>query len=215
MAGRPRSPQLDATLTEATAQLLAEVGYAATTVNAIAARSGVPKSSLYRRWSSKAELIFAAVVHGADITVPDTGTLEGDLLELAERIFAALDNPPARAALPGLLADLMTDAGVMARFHHYVIGTQRALVQLVLDRAIDRGELRRPVDSTDLHAQLLGTAYAWIALVGEPTPVDLPQRLATAAHTVITHQEGTCSTTSCRTTNSTKSTSAASTHRSR
>ena len=189
MAGRPRSTNLDSALTDATAELLAEVGYAATTVDAIGARSGVPKSSLYRRWSSKAELVFAAVVHNAEISAPDTGSLPGDLLELSARIVATLDAPSARSALPGLLADLMNDPDLSQRFHTAVIGAQRALVQHVLDRAAGRGELNRSVDARDVHAQLLGTTYAWLVLVGEPPPPDLPRRLAAAAHATITAEE--------------------------
>jgi AcrR family transcriptional regulator len=211
MAGRPRSRDLDVTLTEVTAQLLGEVGYAATTVDAIAARSGAPKSTLYRRWSSKAELVFAAIVHGADITVPDTGSLASDLAELARRIVAALEKPSARLALPGLLADLASDPQLMQRFHDNVVGAQRALVQLILDRAADRGDPHVPVSAADLHAQLLGTAYAWIFLVGEAAPHDLPERLAGAARALLTPWEAGCSTTSCPGTSSPSGTSGTST----
>jgi len=189
MAGRPRVPELDAALTEATSSLLAEVGYAATTVNVIAARAGVPKSTLYRRWSSKAELVFATVVHGPVITVPDTGGLDTDLIELSRRIVAALDTERARLALPGLLADLQRDPALRHRFHREVVGAQRALVQLVLDRAVDRGELPEPVAATDAHAQLLGTAYAWTVLFSEPAPPDLAERMATAAHSAVIRKD--------------------------
>jgi len=187
--GRPRAPELDEALTEAASSLLAEVGYAAATVNAIAARAGVPKSTLYRRWSSKAELVFATVIHGSFIAVPDTGGLDTDLLELSRRIVSALDTPPARLALPGLLADLQSDPALRQRFDREVISAQRALVQLVLDRAVGRGELSEPVAATDLHAQLLGTAYAWTSMFGEPSPPDLAERMACAAHSVIIRKD--------------------------
>lgn len=189
MAGRPRASELDAALTESASTLLDEVGYAATTVNAIAARAGVPKSTLYRRWSSKAELVFATVVHGPSISVPDTGGLDTDLLELSRRIVAALDTQRARLALPGLLADLQRDPALRQRFDREVIGAQRALVQLVLDRAVDRGELSEPVAAIELHAQLLGTAWAWTSLFGEPAPTDLAEQMATAAHSAVIRKE--------------------------
>jgi len=186
VAGRPRAPELDEALTEAASSLLAEVGYAAATVNAIAARAGVPKSTLYRRWSSKAELVFATVIHGSFIAVPDTGGLDTDLLELSRRIVSALDTHPARLAL---LADLQSDPALRQRFDREVISAQRALVQLVLDRAVDRDELSEPVAATDLHAQLLGTAYAWTSMLGEPSPPDLAERMAFAAHSVIIRKD--------------------------
>jgi AcrR family transcriptional regulator len=210
MAGRPRSADLDVALTDATAQLLAEIGYIATTVDAIAARAGVPKSALYRRWSSKAELVFATVVHGPVIMVPDTGALGSDLVELARRIVATLTAPAARQALPGLLVDLANDPKLVQRFHDDVIGKQRALVQSVIDRAVARGELDESIRADDLHAQLLGTAYAWTALVGEPAPRDLPERLAGAAHAVLIRRDRKCSMTSCPSTTSPNDTNAAS-----
>ena len=60
-AGRPRDPQVDASIRAATLELLVEDGYQATTIQAVARRAGVSAPSIYRRWSSKAELVEAAV----------------------------------------------------------------------------------------------------------------------------------------------------------
>src|SRR6476659_8086889 len=72
-AGRPRDPQVDASIRAATLELLVEDGYQATTIQAVARRAGVSAPSIYRRWSSKAELVEAAVFP-SDLVEPTPGT---------------------------------------------------------------------------------------------------------------------------------------------
>jgi AcrR family transcriptional regulator len=86
-SGRKRDISLDSALLDATLDVLAEVGAAGLTMDAVAARAGSGKAALYRRWSSKSELIIAAVArmkrNQVDLAnLPDTGTLRGDLLAL-------------------------------------------------------------------------------------------------------------------------------------
>ena len=68
--GRPRDVGIDAAIAAAARELLAEVGYAKVTMDATAARAATSKAAIYRRFKSKAELLFAAAVHGADTQVP-------------------------------------------------------------------------------------------------------------------------------------------------
>src|SRR5207245_5491799 len=82
--GRPRDPAVDKRALGAARDVLAERGYAAVTYDEVARRAGVGKSSLYLRWPSKADLVVAAVDAGiGDLSDIDTGTLRGDLRELA------------------------------------------------------------------------------------------------------------------------------------
>lgn len=182
MAGRPRSKDVDDAIAAAVTLLLAEEGYAATTVDAVAEHAGVPKSTLYRRWSSKAEMVFETSVHRPDLApADDTGSVAGDLLELCRSIIGSLLRPAARNAVPGLLGDLFGDPETAARFRRDFLGTERELVHVLLDRAAARGEVPPGVDAAAVHAQLLGTAFAWIVLFGDPVPSDLPERLTAAA----------------------------------
>ncbi|WP_116202924.1 TetR/AcrR family transcriptional regulator [Amycolatopsis circi] len=168
--GRPREQGIDVAVQAAVNELLEEVGYQRCTVDAIAARAGVGKAALYRRWKSKAELVFAAVVHDDDLTAPDTGTLRGDVAGVLADIQSALDGPQVRNALPGLLADLRTEDAPTARLGELFLVRERAYLVEVLDRAIARGELARRPEIPAVHAMLLGSVFAWLHLLREAVP---------------------------------------------
>jgi AcrR family transcriptional regulator len=105
-AGRPRDPALDAAILDATQDLLIEHGFAATTVEAVARAAGTGKAAVYRRWPSKIDLVIAAVqALQSPPSVPDTGTLRGDLLECATHFVL----PGQRPAL--VLAGVLNEIG--------------------------------------------------------------------------------------------------------
>jgi AcrR family transcriptional regulator len=104
--GRPRDPRVDDAIRKATLDLLVEDGYQATTIQAIARRAGVSAPSVYRRWSSKAELIEEAVFPSG-LLAPEarTGDVITDLQPYCVQILTYLADPPIRAAIPGLLVE--------------------------------------------------------------------------------------------------------------
>jgi AcrR family transcriptional regulator len=155
-------------------------------IEQVAALAKVAKSAVYRRWSSKAEMVFALAIHGEAIEAPaDHGSLAEDLRILADRVIALLSSEPARQALPGLLADLRGHPLLTQRFHASFIDAERQLVQTLLDRAVHRGEIMPASDAAQVHAQLLGTVFAWIFLVGEEAPPDLARRVSTSVVTTL------------------------------
>jgi AcrR family transcriptional regulator len=102
--GRPRDPQIDATVLATTRELLAEVGFAGTTVQEISRRSGVHPPAIYRRWPSRRALIEDAAFSGlTEIRVEPTGDLRADLTTFLRAYEHNLASPAARAAMPGLL----------------------------------------------------------------------------------------------------------------
>src|SRR6478736_4893636 len=104
-AGRPRDSTLDARAIAATLELLVETGFEGTSVQAVAKRSGVHASALYRRWPSRIELIEDAIFPGFDPpTVEPTGDLRVDLLRFLRAYLRAFGSPALRAAAPGLMA---------------------------------------------------------------------------------------------------------------
>ncbi|GAA4546459.1 TetR/AcrR family transcriptional regulator [Amycolatopsis samaneae] len=185
--GRPRERGIDDAVRSAVHDLLGEVGYQRCTVDAIAARAGVGKAALYRRWKSKAELVFAAVVHDDALPAPaDTGTLRGDVAEVLAAIQSALDGPRVRSALPGLLADAQADPALVARFGELFLAREREYLVEMLDRAIARGELARQPDLIAVHAMLLGSVFAWLHLLSEPVPPGgFAASLATSLHAAV------------------------------
>lgn len=191
--GRPRSSSIDVAVSQAVHHLLATRGYSALSIEQVARAAGVGKAAIYRRWASKAEMVFALVVHDAAIEAPaDQGSLAGDLRVLTERVVAVLSAPAARHCLPGLLADLHDDPALAARFKASFIGAERRLVQTLLKRATARGELSGQPDPADVHAQLLGTAFTWIVLVNDEPPPDLARRIASAVLATLTKEEAPC-----------------------
>jgi AcrR family transcriptional regulator len=103
--GRPRDPNIEPAVLEATRQLLGETGFLATTVQAIARHSNVSAPAIYRRWPNRLALIEdAAFSTLTEITVEATGDLRADLRRLIAGFHASLDTPAARAAIPGLIA---------------------------------------------------------------------------------------------------------------
>jgi AcrR family transcriptional regulator len=114
--GRPRDPRVDAAIRAATLELLVEDGYAATTIQAIARRAAVSAPSVYRRWSSKAELIEEAVFPSG-LLAPEaiTGDVITDLQPYCQQILEYLSDPAIRAAIPGLLVEYQNDPSMWQR----------------------------------------------------------------------------------------------------
>jgi len=164
--GRPRSPAADAAVSRAVLELLDRVGYTAMSVEQVAVSAGVAKATIYRRWASKAEMVF--------------GALAGDLAALVRRVVTLLSAPAARQALPGLLADLRRDPLLAERFQATVIQSQREVVAAILQRAVARGELRGQPDAAAVHAQLLGTVFGWLHLMFSDPPDDLADQVTEA-----------------------------------
>jgi AcrR family transcriptional regulator len=114
--GRPRDPRVDTAIRAATLQLLVEDGYQATTIQAIARRAEVSAPSVYRRWSSKAELIEEAVFP-TGLLAPEamTGDVITDLQPYCRQILEYLSDPAIRAAIPGLLVEYQNDRSMWQR----------------------------------------------------------------------------------------------------
>lgn len=166
--GRPRDERVDAAILAAVRGLLAETGYAGLTVAAVAARAGIGKAAIYRRYATKQEMVFAAAVHGVDLaSPPDRGSLRADLEWLTGDIVATLTGPAVSGVLGGLLADIAADEGVVARMRATFVAHERRNIAAVMDRAVARGELAERPDLAAVHALLLGPVFAWLFVLKE------------------------------------------------
>jgi AcrR family transcriptional regulator len=182
--GRPRDPDLDARLHAAVREVLAEVGYARLTVDAVAARARVGKAAIYRRHATRTELILAAlfadeaVLRRSDAV--DTGTLAGDLAAEAADLVALFGHPVASAAVPGLLADLAADEAMAERAQEWFVSANLEDIEAYLARERARRAVDRlgPCDDARLvHAALLGTVFAWLGMLRWEPPADLAARV--------------------------------------
>jgi AcrR family transcriptional regulator len=163
-AGRPRDPRIDAAILAATADLLVEIGYANITMAAIADRAGTTKTALYRRWSSKAEIVHEAAFPAAPTALQmPAGDIAADIHAMIAAARDVFVSPLVRAALPGLIADMAADAElnarVMARF-----GEVFEVIRLRIADAVDRGEVHADVDPARLVEVIGGTTLLKLLL---------------------------------------------------
>jgi len=147
--GRPRSEAADEAILAATLKMVAEHGVTATTIEGIAAAAGVGKTTVYRRWKSKNDLIVAAVSQLApppNLEFPDTGSLQGDLKLLADVQRQRLAGTGLLTVAPRVLAESLNDPELHQGFLDNVIGRLRGLIRTLVERGIERGELRADLD---------------------------------------------------------------------
>ncbi|GAA4248349.1 TetR/AcrR family transcriptional regulator [Dactylosporangium darangshiense] len=145
--GRTRSESARADALRAAAEILEADGYAAVTIEGVASRSQVAKSTIYRWWNSKADLVMEAYQHliTERMPEPDTGTLAGDLEAFVAELYRVTHYPARMKALRGLMAEAQLDAAFAALFRAWV-QTRRETVAALLHRAIDRGEIPATTD---------------------------------------------------------------------
>ncbi len=159
--GRPPSEKTEQAILRATAQLLAERGLAAMTIEEVAARAHVGKASIYRRWPSKGTLAFDAFV--AEFLehqpLPDTGSLGNDLTELLRGFVRTVRQPATGRTLRGLIAEVQRDPELASTWRERFVGPVRWRHLVVLLRAVDRGELAPEANTALLLDLLYGPAY--------------------------------------------------------
>lgn len=146
--GRPRSAEADAAILDATRAALVELGWGKLTMGDVAARAKVAKTTLYRRWAGKNELVVDAVaVLFDELELPDRGNLRADIEGVVLQFAALLARPETKTALMAVVAESTTDAPLRDRIRSAVVDRQKRLVVLGRQRAQQRGEL--PPDAGD------------------------------------------------------------------
>ncbi|ARX88307.1 TetR family transcriptional regulator [Streptomyces alboflavus] len=180
--GRPRDSRVDHKILQTTRELIDEVGYPALTVDQVAARAGVGKAAIYRRYASKAEMAFVATMHEQQLPPPaDTGSLHGDLLALVRAFHARMAAPAARQLAPALISELAVNPELDTRFTDTFLATEQAAFADIIEQAVARGELAGPVDPAMAHLLLLGSLASALYVLNLPVDDAMVTDLATAA----------------------------------
>jgi AcrR family transcriptional regulator len=179
-AGRPRSERARLAVLEAAADLLVEGGLRSTTIESIAARAGVSKVTIYKWWPSRGAVAVDAYFHRYRETIDfeDTGDVACDL---TAQILATINafRGRAGAVMAELIGQAQFDANLAEVLRVRWLAPRRALTTEVLQRAVDRGQLRPDTDIPALMDQLYAPLYFRLTMQHEPLEDALAQSLVT------------------------------------
>ena len=141
--GRPRDPSRDGVIRAAILRLLADVGYGALTMDAVASEAGVGKATIYRRWRTKQDLVVDTIsdLNRAGSTAPDTGSVETDLREMMHQMVALIAGPTGAATL-SLLSTMPHQPALAHAFREGPMAVWRQAYDDIWQRAEERGEVR-------------------------------------------------------------------------
>src|SRR6266508_3542311 len=159
--GRPRSDVAHRAILDATRDLLIEDGFAGLRLEHVAARAGVGKATIYRRWASKEALALDLLMElaGPHISVPDTGDTHAELLAAVTNPMRALTDSPFGPVFRALLSQIAINPLLGDPFRASVVQARRDEVARVLARGVDRGDLRADVDPVVATELLVGPVY--------------------------------------------------------
>ena len=159
--GRPRSEQAEQAIIEATLDLFAEKGFEGVCVEAVAARAGVGKATIYRRWPNKEELLLAALGSlKSPYPVPGGVCARDDLVAMLEVMCADMADPRKARRYALLLGEGQKYPRLMERYQETVVKPRREAMRAVIRRGIESGELRADIDVEVAQLALTGTVLA-------------------------------------------------------
>jgi AcrR family transcriptional regulator len=154
--GRPREARADQAIRAATLELMAEQGVQALRVGDVAARAGVGKATIYRRFRSKDELVTDAVGGlVSEIAVPDTGSTHGDLLALMNEAVELYSDTLAAGLMPTVVDEMSRNPEFAEIARDRFLAGRRAALREVFERGVGRGDLREDLD-VELALDVLG-----------------------------------------------------------
>ena len=178
--GRPRDSRVDRAILEATRELIAERGVHEFRTEDVAARAGVGKGAIYRRYPSKDELVTAAVgaLVDEEIQVPDTGSTRSDLLALmGEAVELYRGSVPGRL-MPNLVSAMAQRPDLARAVRDGFLARRREALAQVLRRGIERGDLRSDLDLEFALDVFGGPLFYRLLITGGPIDEQLAEAVA-------------------------------------
>jgi AcrR family transcriptional regulator len=156
--GSRRDPSIDTAVMAATRRLLVERGYAATTIDLIAATAGVSRPAVYRRWSSKAHLVHEALFPDLGPEPPDDD-FAAEITRLCRGALRMYGDPAVRESIPGLLNDLRSDRAMRRMLSDRLEATARGQLAEQVSQAVDNGTARPGVSADTVMDAIAGGAW--------------------------------------------------------
>jgi AcrR family transcriptional regulator len=172
-----RSARIQVAVFAATLEMLQEQGYEALSFNGIAERAGINKTSLYRRWETKEQLVLAAIESQVtrDFPLPNTGSLRSDLIHLVRYLAAFLQSAVGSSILQ--MALTARKSPLIGNFPRDYWQHRYPYLRPLFDRAIARGELSPQTDLRLFFEMLLGILFFHVFILGEACTETLPERI--------------------------------------
>ena len=177
-----RSARVRAAVRDGTLAELADKGYSGLTVEGVAARSGVHKTTVYRRWRSVGGLITDALALAADEPwpIPDTGGVEGDLRALARLVVTGFADPDEGPISAAFISAATQDEAAARSLHAFFLARHEQSA-VIHTRAVARGELEPGVDPAELVRAAVAPLYYRLFVSHEPVDAAIADRAADAA----------------------------------
>jgi AcrR family transcriptional regulator len=161
LSGRPRSADADRAILDAALRLMLEQGLARMTMEGVAAAAGVGKTTIYRRYPSKRELVVAVVEQLVPVAdLPEFESAHDGLLAIVRLVSQILATPRGARLVLMMLAEQGSDPEMLAFFRSKVILPRRALLRGILQRGMDQGEIRPDLDPELMIDMLVGAFIA-------------------------------------------------------
>lgn len=176
--GRPRSSKADQAIMTATVDLLLEAGYRGVTIEGVASRAGVAKTTIYRRWPSKAEMVVDAVKQLAQKTrvLADTGAREGVARALIAMV-SGINRTHMAEVMASLSIEMAHDAELAKAVRRGMVEPRRKAVHALLQRGIETGEVRPDIDFDVVSEMLGGPMLYRVLFTHEPIDEQLVRRI--------------------------------------
>ncbi|WP_414578112.1 TetR/AcrR family transcriptional regulator [Anabaena sp. CCY 9402-a] len=166
--GRPRSTQSHQAILQATLELLAEVGFDVMSIEAIAARARVGKTTIYRRYTCKEELVADAIENvREEVLIPNTGNFWGDIDALIENAARITLSPLGRQTVSMIISSAYSNSQFAQIYWTKYLQPRRQAFAIVLERAKARNEIKTESDP-DLVFDIMSAVMLY-ALVFRPT----------------------------------------------
>jgi AcrR family transcriptional regulator len=180
--GRPPQPATEAKILVATREILAEGGVRSLTMEGVAARAGVAKTTVYRRYRSRDDLALAVLIDMVRTVTagPELADVRAELVQILRATLVVLRTTLMGRVMQGLVSELAVNPRLSQAFREQVVALRVEEVAAVLARGAERGQLRPDLDVGLVHELLFGPIYYRLFLSGEPLEQSFADRIVDA-----------------------------------